>query len=143
MQVGIVGAMARRLADRNRGKQRKHHARPVPSPGVEAQVGHELNALRGTARLGIAFVDVEVDALIEEMDLDVLDVIAVEMKLDVGKLGRRAIEHRADEARIEMLEPPHLHQCMAPECSEQGGMLVAAEETQMASHFELDLIVVG
>ena len=97
---------------------------------------------RGRRPLVRAAFHIEVDAGIHQENLDILGAVRKQVQLNVGVLGRRAVQHGADQMRIELGEPCHEIGRSAPQVREQAGMGVRGEELQMTPQLVLDLRIV-
>ena len=143
MQACVDRAVARCDADCNGRVQPENHAGAMALTMLQGHIGEKVNPLDRSTRVRTALVDVKVDAVVEQVDLDVLHVVTVEMQLNVGKGGCSAVQDCADEARFKLPHPLHQRQRVAPEGGQKGSVFGTTEQAQVTPEFFFDLIVVG
>ncbi|MCU0768432.1 MAG: hypothetical protein MUD07_03245 [Burkholderiaceae bacterium] len=91
---------------------------------------------------GSSLIDIEVQAVIEQSQFDVLGRVGVKVQVDVGVFGSDAAQHRSDQVRVELCQLLHHARGHAAQCGEQLRVGRRRVQLQMTPDLTLDLGIV-
>src|SRR5207253_9587502 len=92
----------------------------------------ELENLLRRFRVRSGVSHVERLRLIQQKDLHVLGAVGVQVQVDARMTRCGAVQDRAHQVRVELVQPPHPSQRQAPQRGQLRGLAVGGEQAQIA-----------